>query len=539
MPFPPATARARWASPFVLALLLSLALTTGVATTRDLTWPGAGLSGVGIDLYRDMAFAQTMLDSGFGPDPNYPGERMWYNPLVPAITAAISALTGAAPSLVVTRLGAYVNLLAPLGFYLLAVTLLGRWQALYAVAGFLFLTGSALPSWISATYSPWLMPVNFAQGLFYLTVWAFVRARTASGVAWYAATGALWGVTFLAHAAPALVFGVMALATFAFDVRWREGARVPAGTALGRLALMIGLALVVSSPLLVTIIGHYGLRTVHTEPAMYTEPLLGRELPRMLWLHLTAPMLVAAVGALALARQKSPAARIPIGTWLLASGLFLAQAYVLLAARVLAGWRLPSFVPSFHFFFYAKAATAMLFALGVTAIAARAVRLPAFQRWSPRALADALCLLLLVVGAPTYMARPDFGEARRDALATMSSHQVRVAEWLRAQRQRADVVAASDYDAAVIAGPAGVKVVAAFSTFSNPYVDWDARAEARDRLFAALDAGDDDAFAELADRFALTHVIARGRRAADYAARGVGPIEEIFAAGDIRVFRRR
>ena len=539
MPYPPATVCERWASACVLALLLAVAFVNGVATTRDLSWPGADIDGVGIDLYRDMALAQTMLDSGYGPDPNYLGERTWYNPLVPALTAAVSAVTGAPVPLVVTRIGAYANLLAPLTFYLLAATLLGRWQALYAVAGFLFLTASTLPSWISATYSPWFMPVNFAQSLFYLTVWAFVRARQSPGRGWTIATGALWGLTFLAHVAPALVFGVMAIVTLDVDVRRRDAGRVAARAGLGRLAVMVIIALVVSSPLLATIVGHYALRTVHTQPGLYTAPLLGRDLPALLWLHATAPMLVVAVGALALARQRSCPVRLTVGTWLLSAGLFLALAYTALAGRLLAGWMLPSPVPSFHFFFYAKAATAILFAAGVTAIAARAGRSPALQTWSPRALADALCVLLVLAGAPAYLSRPDFGAARRDALDTMESDQVRVAGWLREYGQPTDVVLASDYDAAVIPGPAGVRVVAAFNTFSNPYVDWETRARARDQLFAALDAGDAAAFTALADRYALTHVIARGRRAENYATRSARSIEQVFSAGEIRLFRRR
>ncbi|HUU34697.1 MAG TPA: hypothetical protein VMW48_11580 [Vicinamibacterales bacterium] len=538
MPFPPAPARDRPGSLLLLAVLLMLAFANGVATTRDLSWPGADLEGVGIDLYRDMALAQTILDSGYGPDPNYLNERTWYNPLVPAMTAAISAATGAPVPTVVTRVGAYANLLAPVTFYLLAATLLGHRPALYAVAGFLFLTGSTLPSWISATYSPWFMPLNFAQGLFYLTVWAFVGARRSPSPRRILATGALWGLTFLAHAVPALIFGVMVIITFASDVGRRDGG-ITAGTALGRLVTMIVAALVVSSPLLATIVGHYGLRTLHTQPSMYTAPLLGRELPTLLWLHCTVPMFVAAAGALALARQPSSPARLTIGTWLLAAGLFLAQAYAWLAARLVAGWVLPSLVPSFHYFFYLKAATALLFGVGVTAIAARAARAPALRSWSPRALADGLCVLLLALGAPTYLARPDFAAARQDALATMKSDPVQVADWLRQHGHPTDVVLASDYDSALIPGPAGVKVVAAFNTFSNPYVDWETRAAARDQLFAALDAGDDAAFRVLAHRFAVTHVVARGRRAATYARRSGLPIEEVFAAGDVRLFRRR
>ncbi len=86
---------------------------------------------------------------------------------------------------------------------------------------------------------------------------------------------------------------------------------------------------------------------------------------------------------------------------------------------------------------------------------------------------------------------------------------------------------------------AGGKVVAAFNPFSNPYVDWDARAQDRNRLFAALDAAEDAEFATLADRYGVRFVVARDKRAAAYAARSGGPVVLAFAAGDIRIFRRR
>ncbi len=539
MPFPPAPPRERWTCAGVVALLLLCVFVNGRATTGDLTWPGSNIEGVGIDLYRDMALARTMLDSGYGPDPNYLGELTWYNPLVPSLTALTSALTGADVPLVIARIGAYANLLAPAAFYLLAATLLGRWPGVYALAGYLFLMAASLPAWISATYSPWFMPVNFAQAPFYLTVWAFVRGRQSPRRAWDIATGASWGVTFLAHAAPALVFGVMAVAATVVDVRRRDGARVAFPAAATRLAVMIVLALVVSSPLLVTIVGHYGLRTLHKQPGMYTAPLLGRELPTLVWQHVSAAMLVAAVGAATVWRQRPSTVRLVVFTWLLAAGLFLLLAYVLLAGRVLAGWALASPVPSFHFFFYLKAATALLFAVGVSTLAGRAGRVAALARWPAQHRAQALCAALVVAGAPTYLARPDFAEARRDALDTMAGAQVQVAGWLRAHAQPGDVVLTVDYDAAVMPGPAGVKVVAAFTAFSNPYVDWEARAQDRDRMFAALDAGDAAAFTALAGHYRVTHLIARGRRAEAYATTPGLPVEPVFSAGGIQVFRRR
>lgn len=538
MPTPPAVARPRWVSHLVLAALLLLAFATGYTTTHDLDWPGASSGGVGIDLYRDIALAQTMLDSGYGPDPNYLGERSWYNPLVPGMTALVSLVSGSPVPRVAARLGAYVNLAAPLAFYLMAASLLGRWRALSAVAAFLFLTSSTVPSWVSATYSPWLMPVNFAQSLFYVTVWAYVRARRRGGRGGYALTGCLWGVTFLAHAAPALVFGLVVLAATAVDVRRRDGARVAARPALGRACTMIALAAAVSTPLLVTILGHYHLRTIHRQPAMYTEPLLGRELPTLLWLHVTLPMLLVGIGALALWRRGPSPLRLIVGAWLAAAGLLLAYGYVVMAARLLGDVLLPSLVPSIHFFFYVKAALPLLFAVGLGAVADRASRLGAGPRWSADAWADALGLALLLLGAPTYLARPDFAESRQDALDTSNSDQVRAALWLREHAEPWSVALASNYDAAVIPGPAGVKVVAAFNAYSNPYVDWDVRAQARNQLYAALDAGNDEEFARVADRYAVRYVIARDKRGAAYQANPASPLVQVFQAGEIRIFRR-
>jgi len=104
----------RVAPVLVFVLLLATAFSVGFRTTRGLNWPGADWGGVGIDLYRDISSAQTILNEGYGPDPTYRGERNWYNPLTPSVSAVVSRLSGAPVHVVVTRLGTYANLLAPL-----------------------------------------------------------------------------------------------------------------------------------------------------------------------------------------------------------------------------------------------------------------------------------------------------------------------------------------------------------------------------------------------------------------------------------------
>ena len=89
-----------------------------------------------------------------------------------------------------------------------------RWTAVLALCGYLFAVGGAFPSWGAATYSPWIYPVNFAQTFFYVLILrlALLRGQPLS-VRWALLTGALCGLTFLAHTAPTLLFaGVLLLA---------------------------------------------------------------------------------------------------------------------------------------------------------------------------------------------------------------------------------------------------------------------------------------------------------------------------------------
>ena len=54
----------------IFVVLLAAAFTNGVRTTWGLRFPDVDLQAPGVDLYRDMALAQTLLDSGYGPDPS-------------------------------------------------------------------------------------------------------------------------------------------------------------------------------------------------------------------------------------------------------------------------------------------------------------------------------------------------------------------------------------------------------------------------------------------------------------------------------------
>jgi len=75
--------------------------------------------------------------------------------------------------------------------------------------------------------------------------------------------------------------------------------------------------------------------------------------------------------------------------------------------------------------------------------------------------------------------------------------------------------------------------------WSNPYIDLQPRAQARDAMFNALDGGDSAAFRELAQRYGVTFVITESPRSARYDAKTPSDLELVLAAGSRRVYRVR
>ncbi len=151
----------------IVGIILFVVFSLGVNTTRDLDWGPNG------DFYRDVGFAQTILDGDYGKDPVYSDEKLWYNPLIPALIAGVSWVTDTPPHIAATRSGAYLNLLVPIAFYIMMLVMSRDSKiALATIVFFLFVA----PGEYEATYSPWLLPSTFTQVLFYLTMASYIHA---------------------------------------------------------------------------------------------------------------------------------------------------------------------------------------------------------------------------------------------------------------------------------------------------------------------------------------------------------------------------
>ena len=223
------------------ALAVALTKTAGLTAPYD-TW----------DHFRDIALAQTVRDGAPLSDQYYRDEWLWYNPLLPWTLALGSAMTNTTVEVFHVRAGPWLNLLGPLAFYFLGVRWIGRTAAFMALAVYLFFGIGNGPGWAYATYSPWLYSNDFAEGIFFAAALALQLASDRPTMARAVCAGALIGLTFLAHTAPALILVAMACAAFAR--RWPM------------LLTMGAVAFVVASPFLYSIGLQYHFRVINTTP---------------------------------------------------------------------------------------------------------------------------------------------------------------------------------------------------------------------------------------------------------------------------------
>lgn len=503
----------RWLD-VVAALLIAVAFARGVAVTYDLDWPNDP------DLYRDIAQAQTILDGSAIADPHYLGETIWYSPLVPGLIAGLQRLTGGTLHVIETRAGAYLNVLGPVAFYVLVVALFGRWTALVALAIFLFCSGDSGPSYASSTYSPWLFVANFMQAFYYVTLLVLYRAVHSERLREFALVGVLLGLTFLGHTAPALLLGGM-VSVYTAVMVWR-GLRAGDGRAvrwaLARFALVVVLALVVSTPYVLSIAGRYHLKIVNQYPTFWIYPAMELSNVTAFLAERASRAVVPALVAGLVALFALPAWRPARACVLTSMGLALAgvlYSYVW-QYQVEHGVAWPSVVPGFHFLRYYGAGEAIVAGYGVVALglAAASFAQRAGHSWPPalvqRVVPALLALVLVAVSYPAYASRIDLTNYRVQARRMFSGlDDDDLFNFVRQRLTPADVVAAPENLALSLVGPAGRKVLAVEKFFSNPYVDWQTRHINLDALYYGLDGGYCPNFKERADRYHVTHILTK------------------------------
>jgi hypothetical protein len=461
-----------------------------------------------LDQFRDIAGAQAAADGRYLADPFYAGETIWYNPLLPWTVAGVSRLRSVNVAKAFVQAGPFLNLLAPIGMFVMVTILFGPWPALLAVISLLYLAPHDDPSWANPSYSPWLFVSTFTSGLFYLAVTVTDVAIRRGTRAWWCSAGIALGVVFMAHTAPALILGLMVLA----NVMTARAGQTGGSRASRLLALVLcfGAAVIVSAPLLWSIVGRYGLHIVNPEPAAWRWPALD-SVSLVLHRSVGVSALLPVIGLIVTARRAGyhVEARVMVAWVAAALGLF-GYGYVARAP----GTFLPSLpVPGFHFFFYLRAAGHVLVALGVweilTTAAARVDRLASASIQALVASAAGVAAITAAgLGWHAYRdGRPFTAENGAARQMTFSQFESGLTSRLRGETPPGAVVLASPEYSLTEVAPSGRSVVAVPAAFSNPYVPFEPRTRDRDRLLAALMARDSRTFVALARARGVTHVV--------------------------------
>jgi hypothetical protein len=466
------------------------------------------------DHFRELAYAQSIADGRLFDDPFYRGKTIWYNPLFAATIALVSRIAALDVPVAMVQAGPVLSTAAQVLFFAAAVCLLGPWPAVIALVTLLFVPPYDF-SWATPSVTPWLFPSTFASLFFYIGLLACWTAIQRDTPIWWIAVGGVLGIVFLGHTAPAVILGILAVASV---IVADPTQKLLSRRRVAALAMVMGVALVVSAPFVYSIVVVYRLRIVDTDVLNWVAPHLAvARAGNLLYEAWVSPLgVLRMVGAIALIRR-APSDR----------GAFLVVIWTAAAAALFGyGWLqqladfrgLPPFMPQHEFYFHLRAAGYMLAGAGgwviLTTVAAAASRmLPSEARPRYReAIAGALVLLAVYVTVrATYAAfegKADFQEYRREALATTAQFaETRLLERLRTETPPDAVVLATAEDSLYRVAPAGRAVVAIPASQSNPYIPQGSRDHDQKAMLKAVLTGDSATLHALADAYGVTHIV--------------------------------
>lgn len=479
----------------LLIFFLILAFIQCYKSAHDLLWT------VEEDFDRDMSFVQSTLDGDFGKDPSYRNEYLWYNPLLFLIETGLVKATHHPVNVILARAGVYLNLFTPIAFALMVYFLFNIEIALSATAAFLFFTSGNLLGWGSATYSPWLYPVNFMQFIFYLNIILCYKVFSSQKYCWFLLLGVFLGISFLGHTAPTLLIILIMIsiqsANIFKSIKEKNYALTKKNILQG--LLTFAFFILFSIPLLFFIVGKYQLHMVNRITFELSQGYFNWFNFHHLFLaNISTSFFIAIYGFIIfILRNKNLLLRKIIFNWLFISSFLFLYCSSLTAIRIKFHISLPGFVPSFHFFFYLKALQSVFFGIGLFNIFKQVIEYlyNFFFRAHPYHLKEnsvnngfyILILIISVAYYPIYAQRSDFILPREEAIKKQNDvDKIEVYHWIVKNIPPHDVILCNKELSLFPILATGRKMVSTNPTFSNPYIDFAERESDRMKMLYYL-----------------------------------------------------
>lgn len=122
---------------------------------------------------------------------------------------------------------------------------------------------------VLASYTPWLFPVIFTQSFFYLLITLFFYIiKNKKGNRFYFLLGSLTGLTFLGHAAPAVLFAF--IFTFVMALEFKKSYKQDKSIEiLKKYAIFVFSSFLFALPLIYFVVFVYRLKTLNYAPNTY------------------------------------------------------------------------------------------------------------------------------------------------------------------------------------------------------------------------------------------------------------------------------
>jgi hypothetical protein len=477
------------------------------------------------DMVRNISMAQSMLDGHPLSDSIFYGETLWYNPMLPALTATVSKITGSPLIAVNMRIGAYLNLLVPVGFYLLLLFAFNIRTAAVATIGMLFIFNNSIPTYMSGTYSAVSYALHLAPGFFFLSLLFYIKGRKSGKALWHILCGCMLGFAFLAHSTPALIMGAVISVDFLILLLKRPVIKIikPDGRQIiFNFLIVVFTSMLISSPLLYSIMFKYHLKVINHAPARVIESIL-RSYNFNLFIGLITPrtaiLLIMLAGLIfIIIKRKEIAPRLILISTLVVLALISLSYFAQIAPKAL---QLPQIVPGLHYIQYFGFLEAIFFGVGAgLLIDYLAKSLATFiRRIKPSVKPDggrqpfiqtAIVLiavfLLFSLYEAEYLDRWDFNKFKM--MSTKRNKELlAVNEWLISNIEP-EAIMLNDEGL-----PAGIMMAArkmitnpAGDAASNSFVDYMARWKDRNDMFAALENKDYSTLQKLFKKYNAKYV---------------------------------
>lgn len=264
-------------------------------------------------------------------------------------------------------------------------------------------------------------------------------------------------------------------------------------------------------PLLWYIVGIYGMKMANRAPFLFTYELLTATHIRLfLFYNITWVTVAGLVGVVLLVREVLDKGglrrKIELG-WFGISLVLFGYAYFVSVMDTKLGVLLPGTAPSFHYFFYMKAAMVLLAGAVVTRIALRMPIAPVRARIA----AMLIWVVPIAIVYPGYSGRMGiYGMRTQSLVISEDPDVVGMFHTLRDKLVWDDVVLCDDSLSVFPLMPSARKAVATVCTMANPYVDLIPRTADRDSMMAGLRSERPDE-ESLLDRYDVTHLLVRTR----------------------------